>query len=78
MASRSLSSGSVSVGGLGIVGGGVTSALGGMLGEDVWSVVLVADLVRERPFVAYVSETVTVAIVKSFILFGCTVETILI
>ena len=54
----------MSVGGLGMVGGGVTSALGGIVGEDVWSVVLVADLVRERSFVVFVSETVTVAILN--------------
>ena len=54
----------MSVGGLGMVGGGVTSALGGIVGEDVWSVILVADLVRERSFVAFVSETVTVAILN--------------
>ena len=51
----------MSVGGHGMVGGGVTSALGGIVGEDIWSVVLVPDLVRERSFV---SETVTVAILN--------------
>ena len=43
-------------------GGGVLSALGGIVGEDVWSVALVADLVRERSLDIFVSETVTVAI----------------
>ena len=58
LASLSLSRGSVSV------GGGVTSALGGICGEGVWSVALIADLVRERSFVVFVSETVTVAILN--------------
>ena len=54
-ASLSLSKGRVSV-------GGVSSALGGSVGEDVWSVALASDLVRERSLDIFVSETVTVAI----------------
>ena len=50
------------MGGLGMGGGCWSSALGGMVGEDVWSAVLIADLVRERFLDIFVSETVTVAI----------------
>ena len=59
-ASRSLSRGRESVGGCGIGGG--SSALGGSVGEVLWSVALIADLVRERSLDIFVSETVTVAI----------------
>ena len=65
----------MSVGGLGTVGGGVFSALGGICGEGAWSVALVADLVRERSLDVFISETVTVAIGNRLIFDCCLLYT---